>query len=265
MAESVARNIFDERVEKPREIKVETDFDAMLAKPLAPVEREKKSVTQTKPHHRSVEHLVESGVPLCGDFGGVMQNGKPCTRDAGYGFPDRHGDGKCYLHDDVVLDDMTAKKRKLIEIYSNQPMTMRAACEAVGVNSVTVLRWRKADAEFDKEMKTLIEVATEARVQMIEDSSTLRAIDPTNSADGLRMYLLQNWAPHRFKDQRRVEVTGADGGPIQSANVNYNVRWDIGEENPHFFFAETPPREIEDHGTAREATRAGRDLDASDE
>lgn len=233
-----ALNIYGKPIERVVE-KVDDDEKAGAAKSdsLALVPAEPLQSSEPKSlHHRSTEYVVASGVNLCGDFGGIMNNGQPCTREAGFGFPDRT-EGKCYLHSDDVLDDMTRKKRAFLSEYENQPMTVRMACEKVGVSSVTIWRWRKTDPEFDREMQAMLDVVDEVRTQGVEDASFLRATDPSNSADGLRQWWLENMRPHKFKNTKRVELTGKNGGAIE--NVNHNVRWNI-DGGSQFFFNEQP-------------------------
>lgn len=203
---------------------------------------ETKAVARTqngKLHHRSTEYLEKSGVALCGDFGGVMANGKPCTREAGHGVNDTFT-GKCWLHTDEKLDWQQTAKRAFLEAYADQPATARGAAAKAGVTTTTIWRWRHVDKQFDEEVRALMAVVDDVRGQMVEDSALLRAIDPTTNADAMRMYLLQNYRPQKFRDMRRLEHTGANGGPMES--VNHNVRWNIGGTS-HFFFGQTPEAE----------------------
>jgi len=222
-------------VELPEDDKAVTTPNEGLALVTAQPLRE-APIHEPKPlHHRSTEYVVSSGVKLCGDFGGIMNNGKPCTREAGFGFPDRE-EGKCYLHSDEIRDEMTAKKRQFLAVYENQPMTVRMACDKIGVSSVTIWRWRKTDHEFNVEVQSMLDVVDEVRTAGVEDAAFLRASDPTNSADGLRQWWLENMSRGKFRNTKSVEITGKDGGAIQS--VNHNVSWNV-DGRSHFFFGAT--------------------------
>ena len=159
---------------------------------------------------------------------------------AGEGTP-HLGTGRCHMHSTEVLNDISTKKKKFIEKYSDQPMTARAAAEYAGVSYMQICRWRKSDPSFDAEVAALTSVADQARAQFIEDSATLRAMDPSNNADTLRIFMLKNLLRGKYRDDFTQEISGPNGGPIQS--VQHNVRWDLGDGMKVSFFGATPPRD----------------------
>jgi len=201
------------------------------------------TVSSAKPHLKAVaapQYHRDDDVRICGDFGGENASGAPCTIPAGYGTATMSEQtGRCWLHCDEKQDEIKEKKKKFIASFMNQPQTARGAAEAAGVSYMTVCRWRKQDAEFDREVAHILELAVQARAQFIEDSATLRAMDPTNNADTLRIFMLKNLMPHRYKDMYASEHSGPNGGPIPI--VQHNVRWNIDGDSVRFF-AETEPR-----------------------
>lgn len=197
------------------------------------------SLSPAKPHHRSAEYLRENGAKLCGDFGGEKADGTPCMTLAGQGTPTL-GEGRCYLHTDQKQEDEAQVKRKFLELFAQQPMTVRQASAHAGVSYMTILRYRQRDEGFDAECKAILSIVDKARAQFIDDSATLRAMDPTNTADTLRIFMLKNLLPHKYRDVYNNEHSGLNGGPIQT--MNHNVRWNV-DGGPVAFFADTEPRE----------------------
>lgn len=197
------------------------------------------TISPAKPHHRSAEGMAERGEKLCGDFGGEKPDGTPCMTLAGQGTATR-GEGRCYLHADEKLEDQAQVKKKFLEEFMKQPMTVRQASAVAGVSYMTILRYRKRDEGFDAECRAILAVVDQARAQFIEDSATLRAMDPTNTADTLRIFMMKNLMPGKYRDVYNSEHSGVNGGPIQT--IQHNVRWNV-DGNPIAFFAETEPRE----------------------
>jgi len=215
-------------------IRLVTDDDAGTP------QSESKEVVPAKPYRTSAEHRVENNIPMCGDFGGVTPDGAPCTLIAGWKTPNApHRTGRCYLHSAERQDEITEKKKTFIEKFMTQPMTARAAAEAAGVSFMTICRWRKQDEEFNKEVTEILNLATQARFQFIEDAATLRAMDPSNNADTLRIFMMKNLSGGKYRDVYDNTHSAPGGGPIQT--VRHNVRWNIDGTSLHFF-GKTAPR-----------------------
>lgn len=103
-----------------------------------------------------------------------------------------------------------------------------AACKLSKIDRKAVYRW-KADPAFIVEFEESLSLGIDA----IEDEATRRAFEGVKKpvfqqgrrvgyvqeySDTLMIFLLKGRRPEIFKD--RHELTGKDGGPIQTANVD---------------------------------------------
>jgi hypothetical protein len=102
--------------------------------------------------------------------------------------------------------------------------TVTFAAEKVGVRPSNLYRWRAKLVTFAADW----EEAEEAGVQVMEEEARRRAVDGTTKlvtvageaveqveySDGLLMFLLKAKRPSVYRDNPRVEVTGAGGGAI---------------------------------------------------
>src|SRR5690348_15863903 len=112
-------------------LRLMTDTDAV-----AP-QTESKSVDPGKNHHNSEEYRIANDLKVCGDFGGEKPVGAPCMVEAGRGTGSL-GTGRCYLHSDSKLEGDEQIKRKFIDEFMNQPMTVRQAAASAGVSYMTI-------------------------------------------------------------------------------------------------------------------------------
>src|ERR1017187_2944549 len=79
------------------------------------------------------------------------------------------------------------------------------ACGAAGIGLATFHEWRNEDPAFKQQIEEAIALGVNARLQVIEESS---AADWRAAA-----WLLEHCQPQHFA-RNRLEVTGADGGPL---------------------------------------------------
>lgn len=104
------------------------------------------------------------------------------------------------------------------------------ACRAVGISRQTAYNWREADADFalawDRAMK--------AGLLALEDEAHRRAFEGTDEpvfykgdecgsvrkySDTLAIFLLKAHAPEKYRENTRMELTGANGGPVQISDT----------------------------------------------
>jgi hypothetical protein len=98
------------------------------------------------------------------------------------------------------------------------------ACEAVGIARKTAYEHRSKDADFAAEWDDALEAATD----LLEHEARRRAMDGTEKpvyqggelvgyvreySDALMTLLLKAHRPKRFRE--RMDLTGADGGPLK--------------------------------------------------
>lgn len=103
---------------------------------------------------------------------------------------------------------------------------VRLACEAVGISRSTILHYREADPEFAKAYAD----AEEDAADHLEDAAYKRAVngvdrrrydkdgnciaEETVYSDTLLLALLKARRPTKFRDNSKLELTGANGGPV---------------------------------------------------
>lgn len=100
------------------------------------------------------------------------------------------------------------------------------ACRAVDISRYTAYKWRKSDQEFAEAWDEAMRVGVIA----LEDEAHRRAMEGTEEpvfhsgqqcgtirkySDTLAIFLLKAHNPTKYRDNQRLELTGADGGPVQ--------------------------------------------------
>lgn len=111
-----------------------------------------------------------------------------------------------------------------------QTGVIQHAADAAGVHRSTVQEWRGKDSAFDREY----EAAYEASIDVLEQEARRRALvgvtepvfqngkkvgDVQKYSDTLLIFLMKGARPQKYRDNARLELTGADGGPIKSEAV----------------------------------------------
>lgn len=89
---------------------------------------------------------------------------------------------------------------------------VRAACRAAGTHRPTVYERRHKDPEF----AALWEDALEDAADSLEAEAVRRA---RGGSDTLLIFLLKGLRPTKWRETTRHELTGPDGGPIET-NIN---------------------------------------------
>ncbi len=104
------------------------------------------------------------------------------------------------------------------------------ACEAAGLGRMTVYEWRQGDDEFAVKWETALRIGAEA----LEDEAKRRAFDGVDEpvfhlgvatdtvrkySDTLAIFLLKGALPEKYRENARMELTGANGGPVQISDT----------------------------------------------
>ncbi len=111
-----------------------------------------------------------------------------------------------------------------------------AACRAAGIKRRgTIYEWQEHDEAFatafrEAELEATDLLEAEARRRAVEGVRTempvlyrgrvIQTVIETKYSDTLLIFLLKARAPERFRDNVRLEHTGANGGPIRTAEEN---------------------------------------------
>lgn len=109
-------------------------------------------------------------------------------------------------------------------------------CEAIGVSYMTAYRLRQRDPAF----KVAWDEALKAGVAKLEDEVHRRAFEgdaqPVFNKEGeqsgtkivysdvLSMFLLKAHDPNKYRDNAKLELTGANGGPVEFTDTQLAVR-----------------------------------------
>lgn len=106
-------------------------------------------------------------------------------------------------------------------------LSVTAACLDAGISRRTAYEWRDADDEFRSRWDEAVEEGTDR----LEDEAQRRARDGVTEpvfykgdvvgqvqrySDTLMIFLLKARRPDKFKDRVTNELTGPNGGPIQT-------------------------------------------------
>lgn len=104
------------------------------------------------------------------------------------------------------------------------------ACAAVGISRQTAYNWREANDEFAREWERAVRVGVTA----LEDEAHRRAFEGADEpvfhkgevcgtvrkySDTLAIFLLKAHAPDKYRENTRLQLTGADGGPVRISDT----------------------------------------------
>ena len=105
------------------------------------------------------------------------------------------------------------------------------ACKIADICRGTLYRWLKEDPEF----REAFEKSREEAAQLVEDEAARRAYEGVERpvyqggeevdavreySDTLLIFLLKGARPHKYRDNGRQEVVGANGAPLQPTTIN---------------------------------------------
>lgn len=82
-----------------------------------------------------------------------------------------------------------------------------SAASAIGISRRQMYAWRETDSQFSEDWAS----ALDARVEGLEAEAVKRAM---GGSDRLLQFLLASYAPERFSERSRLELTGPGGAPL---------------------------------------------------
>lgn len=98
----------------------------------------------------------------------------------------------------TILDER--KKKELYQALE-QALTLKYACDIIGVPRTTVYDYLKKDDAF----RTQVELAK---------ATAIRGLVKLSAKQGKAWNLLKSLSDGDYTDQERLEVTGSNGGPL---------------------------------------------------
>ncbi len=102
------------------------------------------------------------------------------------------------------------KKRRFLIAFAETGSAKEAASLVPCARSSAYL-WRKDDAEF----ATAFRDAEQMSADLLESIAYERATRKDFPSDTLCIFLLKGLRPERYRENSRIELTGANGGPVQ--------------------------------------------------
>ena len=121
----------------------------------------------------------------------------------------------------VSADRARVKEKFLTRLRENPNIS--AASRAANIDRQTAYNWREIDPEF----KAAWEDALEQAVDDLEEKAWNRAAD---TSDRMMEIMLKAHRPDKYVEKRRLELTGADGGPIESKDVGKMTDAEVEQE-----------------------------------
>lgn len=140
----------------------------------------------------------------------------------------------------LAPDQRAKKQEKFLKMY-RETANIKYSCAYAGVNRQTFYDWRDHDAEFAARLPDANEDANDTLEFAAHDRAVNGVVSyvvsqgklvygPDNKplverkySDSLLTLLLKARLPAKYKEQKQLEVSGPDGGPIQHVEV-YKVR-----------------------------------------
>lgn len=125
--------------------------------------------------------------------------------------------------------ETAAKKEAFLQAYA-ATANISEASRIVGITYSTPYQWFKKDPKFSDAFADVREQAA----QRLEDEAVSRATvgvdEPVffqgeivghvnKRSDSLLMFLLKGWMPGKYRDRLSTEISGPNGGPIQSIDL----------------------------------------------
>lgn len=106
----------------------------------------------------------------------------------------------------------TDRAREIFLTTLRETCNVSASCRAAMIGRSAAYDWRRDDEGF----RAAWEEAEEEAIDKLEEVARNRAID---SSDRMMEILLKAHRPEKYVERFRTEHTGANGGPIQTADV----------------------------------------------
>jgi len=87
----------------------------------------------------------------------------------------------------------------------------------LGISRSTINEWAGAHSEFSEALKI---AKASAALALEQDAARIRQEGGGPGAAVLVIFGLKNFAPDDWKDKQRHEISGPDGGPIETSTVS---------------------------------------------
>jgi len=127
--------------------------------------------------------------------------------------------------------ELRAEKRVAFVAVLAECCQVGKACAAVGIGRTTAYRWREEDLDFADAWDAAMKIGVSA----LEDEAHRRAFDGVDEpvfyqggqvdtvrkySDTLAIFLLKAHNPTKYRENTRMELTGAEGGPVQFSETD---------------------------------------------
>jgi transposase-like protein len=125
------------------------------------------------------------------------------------------------------------KRTQFLQAIIDHAGNVTAACAAAGISKRAAYDWREADPEFKEAWDDAVDLTTEALEQEVYRRAHDGCEEPVfyqgqmcgtirRYSDTLAMFTLKARNPTKYRDNSKLELGGANGGPIQ-VNVTYET------------------------------------------
>lgn len=100
------------------------------------------------------------------------------------------------------------------------------SARVAGMSRNAAYSWRADDAEFERDWDEAIEQA----VDKLEKVAWDRASKEDGGSDRMLEILLKAHRPEKYREKQALELTGKNGGPIETANAHLELTIDMSAE-----------------------------------
>jgi len=104
-------------------------------------------------------------------------------------------------------------KRRLLEIYQGEPVSLAKAARRAGACRVTVWRWRRDDPDFDQALTEAQKYQDEVRCAVIEDALFERVLSGRCSTGEL-VFFLCNRSSKRWRHVQTIKAEHSVGSGL---------------------------------------------------
>lgn len=104
------------------------------------------------------------------------------------------------MNTNMTKEEMSEKKQAFLEALKQSAGILQPACDAIGVDRITVWRWRKADKKFDAACKDCKEIAVD-----FAESALLKNIK-SGDTTAIIFYLKTQGRDRGYVEKQQVEA-----------------------------------------------------------
>lgn len=109
------------------------------------------------------------------------------------------------------FDKVTHHKKRMFLIALSEGGNQVQAARLSGVSRTVCYHWKRHDPDF----LAAFHIAWELGLEVLESKAQERAMRDNFPSDLLTIFLLKGGMPHKYRERTSLELTGANGGPIQ--------------------------------------------------